>query len=133
MFQKIVRFLGGDPQGRALKKYLDLVNQINELEPRYESLEDDQLAASTAEFRERVCNGETLEDILPEAFAVVKETARRFKENSEMRVKATDMDRLLATPMMRPRFPAIIPLLLLMISDFAQNVRVAQGILAQSF
>ena len=77
MFQKIVRFLGGDPQGRALKKYLDLVNQINELEPRYESLEDDQLAASTAKFRERVRNGETLEDILPEAFAVVREAAKR--------------------------------------------------------
>ncbi|HOG78656.1 MAG TPA: hypothetical protein PK454_02790 [Anaerolineaceae bacterium] len=77
MLQKIVRILGGDPQGRELKKYIEIVGQINALEKPYEALSDEALTAKTAEFRSRVAAGETLDDLLPEAFAAVREASKR--------------------------------------------------------
>ncbi|WP_438481559.1 preprotein translocase subunit SecA [Oleiharenicola lentus] len=68
--------------GRHHRKYVEkcrpIVARINELEQQYQSLTDDQLRAKTDEFRTRLKNGETLDGILPEAFAVVKNGARRM-------------------------------------------------------
>ena len=80
-----------DEKVAALRKEIedDPRMDITEREQRYEQI-DKLLADSLTEIEE------VLEEILPEAFAVVKETARRFKENSELRVTATDLDRELA-------------------------------------
>jgi preprotein translocase subunit SecA len=67
----------GDPNQRELKRLQPLVNQINSLEPEYERLSDSDLRAKTAEFRTRLDNGEDLDDLLPEAFAVVREASKR--------------------------------------------------------
>ena len=68
--------------GRHYRKFLDrsrpIVARINEVELTYQALTDDQLKAKTAEFRERFKAGETLDQLLPEAFAAVKNTARRL-------------------------------------------------------
>jgi preprotein translocase subunit SecA len=68
--------------GRHYKKFLEscrpIVIRINELDKEYQALSDEQLRAKTDEFRERVKNGETLDQILPEAFAAVKGAARRM-------------------------------------------------------
>ncbi len=64
-------------EGKQLRAYEAVVTRINELEPDFEPLTDAQLAAKTVEFRERLGNGEALDDLLPEAFAAVREAARR--------------------------------------------------------
>ncbi len=68
--------------GRHYRKFLEsakpLVARINELEASYQSLSEDELKAKTAEFRQRFQDGETLDDLLPEAFATVKNAARRL-------------------------------------------------------
>lgn len=63
--------------GKRVKALQSLVPEINALGPAMEALSDEQLKAKTPEFRERLANGETLDDILVEAFAVVREAARR--------------------------------------------------------
>lgn len=77
MFQNIIRVLGGDPNKRELEKSLKIVAQINELEPDFERLSDDALHHKTDEFRQRLTEGETLDDLLPEAFAAVREAGKR--------------------------------------------------------
>jgi preprotein translocase subunit SecA len=67
----------GDPNAREVKRHLERVAEINELEPLIEKLAPEELKAKTAEFRERLTNGELLDDVLVEAFAVVREAARR--------------------------------------------------------
>ena len=67
----------GDKYAKAVKPFWPIVAQINALEPDIKVLSDADLKAKTAEFKERLAKGETLEQILPEAFAVVRETARR--------------------------------------------------------
>ncbi|HEX7889413.1 MAG TPA: preprotein translocase subunit SecA, partial [Ramlibacter sp.] len=67
----------GSRNDRLLKQYRRTVEQINGLENQLETLSDDQLRAKTQEFRERVEKGESLDDLLPEAFAVVREASRR--------------------------------------------------------
>jgi len=67
----------GDPNAREVKRHLEWVADVNELEPLMEKLSDDELKAKTAEFRQRLEQGEGLEDVLVEAFAVVREAARR--------------------------------------------------------
>ena len=62
---------------RALKRLQPLVNQINELEPEFKQKTDDELKAMTPLFRERIAQGETLDDLLPEAFAAVREASQR--------------------------------------------------------
>jgi len=64
-------------EGRKLKVLQRAVEEISALEPGVEKLSDEELRAKTGEFRERLENGETLEGILPEAFAVVREASRR--------------------------------------------------------
>src|SRR5437764_1371019 len=73
MFQKILRA----GEGRTLKRLEQRVREVNDLEPEYEALSDDQLAAKTIEFRERFDQGEDLDDLLPEAFAAVREASKR--------------------------------------------------------
>ncbi|MEO1380741.1 MAG: hypothetical protein AAFU69_10395, partial [Pseudomonadota bacterium] len=66
----LARKVFGSPNDRRLKGYNARVPAINALEPEMEALSDDALRAKTAEFRERFKNGETLDDLLVEAFAV---------------------------------------------------------------
>jgi preprotein translocase subunit SecA len=67
----------GDPNEKALKPYWEMVHEVNELEPEFEKLTDDQLRALTPEFKARLEEGETLDDLLPEAFAAVREASKR--------------------------------------------------------
>ncbi|MDB5957169.1 preprotein translocase subunit SecA [Ramlibacter sp.] len=67
----------GSRNDRLLKQYRRTVEQINAFEPKLEPLSDEQLRAKTEEFRERLAKGETLDDLLPEAFAVVREGSKR--------------------------------------------------------
>ncbi|GAA0078888.1 preprotein translocase subunit SecA [Clostridium sp. CTA-5] len=62
---------------REVKRIRPIINQINALDEAMQKLSDDELKAKTAEFRERYNNGESLDDILPEAFAVVREASTR--------------------------------------------------------
>jgi preprotein translocase subunit SecA len=67
-----------DGNEREVKKLRSIVeSKINPLEPQFEKLTNEQMAAKTAEFRERLKNGETLDDLMPEAFALVREAAKR--------------------------------------------------------
>ena len=67
----------GSRNQRLLKQYQKTVRQINALEPQMEKLSDAELQAKTPEFKDRLAKGETLDDILPEAFAVCREAAKR--------------------------------------------------------
>ena len=69
--------LFGSRNDRLLKQYRTTVARINALEPTYEALTDGELRAKTAEFKARVAGGESLDAILPEAFAVVREGSKR--------------------------------------------------------
>jgi len=73
----MLKLLLGDPNARKLKKYQPDITEINLLEEDIKPLTDEQLKAKTVEFRQRLANGDTLDDILPEAFAVVRESGRR--------------------------------------------------------
>jgi preprotein translocase subunit SecA len=67
----------GDPNERYLKKIRPLVEKINSLEKDFDKIPDEKLKEKTFEFKERLKKGETLDDILPEAFALVREAAKR--------------------------------------------------------
>jgi preprotein translocase subunit SecA len=67
----------GSRNDRLLKTYRKSIERINALEPQYEKLDDDQLRAKTQEFKGRIAAGESLDQILPEAFAVVREGGKR--------------------------------------------------------
>ncbi|MFQ3660899.1 MAG: preprotein translocase subunit SecA [Chloroflexaceae bacterium] len=67
----------GDGNDKALSQIKPLVDSINRLEPEYQALSDEALQGKTTAFRERLAAGETLDDLLPEAFAAVREAARR--------------------------------------------------------
>lgn len=77
MIGKIAKVFFGSANDRFIKKQYKTINKINALEPQTVKLGDEELKAKTAEFRERLKQGETLDDLLPEAFAVVREAARR--------------------------------------------------------
>jgi len=77
MIQTILAKIVGTQNERDLKKLRPLVGQVGAFEPAIEALSDEQLRAKTVEFRTRLANGETLDDLLPEAFAVVREAGRR--------------------------------------------------------
>ncbi|RUT67653.1 preprotein translocase subunit SecA, partial [Flavobacterium cupreum] len=67
----------GSRNQRLLKQYQKTVREINALEPQIEKLTDDELKAKTPEFKNRVAKGESLDDLLPAAFAVCREAAKR--------------------------------------------------------
>ena len=76
MIGKILKVLG-DSNERQVKRYQGMVNRVNALEEEMTALSDGELAEMTVEFRERLAEGETLDDLMPEAFVVVREAARR--------------------------------------------------------
>lgn len=75
LVQKII----GSRNERFIKKVSRIVQKINSLEPEFEKLSDEQLKAKTFEYRERLANGEILDNLLPEAFATVREAGKRTK------------------------------------------------------
>ncbi|WP_369588905.1 preprotein translocase subunit SecA [Kingella oralis] len=77
MLTKIAKKIFGSRNDRLLKHYRKIVAKINSLEAETKALSDEQLQAKTAEFKHRLANGETLDDILPEAFAVCREASVR--------------------------------------------------------
>lgn len=77
MLGQIARKIFGSANDRFVKKQYKIVNQINALEPYFEKLSDEELKAKTDEYRSRIKEGETLDDLLPEAFATVREAAKR--------------------------------------------------------
>ena len=76
-FDSIVAKFMGSRSDRELKSYRPLVDKINSLEAKMEACSDEQLAAFTAEFRQRIENGEPLDSLIPETFAVVREVGKR--------------------------------------------------------
>jgi preprotein translocase subunit SecA len=77
VFNKLIQRLLGNNTEHELKKMWPIVRRINDLEPKLAGLSDASLQEKTFEFKNRLANGETLDDILPEAFAVVREASRR--------------------------------------------------------
>lgn len=77
MFQKVTKKLFGSRNQRLVNQYTKAVKQINDLEESYKALDDQALKNKTTEFRNQLINGSTLEEILPDAFATVREAASR--------------------------------------------------------
>ncbi len=78
MFSNFLKKIFGTKSKRDVKKMLPLVKRINELEISYQSLSDEELKNKTVEFKQRLANGETTDDIMCEAYAVVKNACRRL-------------------------------------------------------
>ena len=77
MISGLLKSIFGSRNDRLLKTYRKQVERINALEPSMETLSDEALQAKTTEFRTRLAGGETLDALLPEAFAVVREASKR--------------------------------------------------------
>ena len=77
----------GSYSDKEIKIIIPIVDKIEALEPEIEKLSDEQLKAKTPQFKERLANGETLDDILPEAFAVVREAGKRVLNMRHFRVQ----------------------------------------------
>src|SRR6478672_5958071 len=77
VFRNLLKKVVGDPHAREIKQYREVVEEINALEPEMKRLTDEQLRAKTAEFKKRLKDGEDLDDIMSEAFAVVREASIR--------------------------------------------------------
>ncbi len=77
MLGSLARRVFGSANDRVLKPYFKIVEKVNALEPEFEKLDNGQLRAKTEEFRARLKEGESLDDLLPEAFATVREAAKR--------------------------------------------------------
>ncbi len=86
MFGKLINLIAGDYNQKQLNKLRPIVKKINEFFIEFDSLSDDQIKAKTQEFKDRLVKGETLDDILPEAFAAVKQACKRMV-GSEVEVK----------------------------------------------
>ena len=78
MLKNLGKKIFGTADEREIKRMRRLVDHINNIEPEFEKLTDDELKNKTVEFRERIEKGETLDDLLVEAFATVRETAKRL-------------------------------------------------------
>src|SRR6185436_5759093 len=93
MFRNLIKAIGGDPNKKDIQKFSEVVATINALEPKFRALSDDELRAKTDEFKARVATAtqgqgddpkqqyaaeqDALNDLLPEAFAAVRESAMR--------------------------------------------------------
>ncbi len=77
MITKFVRKIVGSRNDRLVRHHRKTVQKINQLEPEFEALDDQALAAKTLEFKQRLQDGATLDDLLPEAFATVREAGKR--------------------------------------------------------
>jgi preprotein translocase subunit SecA len=84
---KFIEKIIGSYSEREIKRIIPLVDRIEELEPEMQKMSDNNLKKKTGEFKERLKNEETLDDILPEAFAVVRETSRRVLGMRHFRVQ----------------------------------------------
>jgi len=80
MITALLQKVFGSRNERLVKQYAATVRTINALEPQMQALSDQALAAKTPEFKQRIANGEALDNLLPEAFAVVREAGRRVLE-----------------------------------------------------
>ena len=78
MLPKLLTQIFGSRNDRLLKQYRRVVERVTALEVQFEKLSEDELRGKTAEFRQRVAAGTSLDDLLPEAFAVVREAGKRF-------------------------------------------------------
>lgn len=87
MIAKVLAKIFGTKNQRELKRIHPIVCRINELEPTIAPLTDEQLTAKTIEFKERISNGESLDALLPEAFAVVRETSKRKRNERHFDVQ----------------------------------------------
>ncbi|MCX7843449.1 MAG: preprotein translocase subunit SecA [Clostridia bacterium] len=85
--KKLIEKIIGSYSDRELKRIMPIVDEIEELEPKMQALSEEQLKGKTKEFKTRLENGETLDDILPEAFAVVREASRRVLGMRHFRVQ----------------------------------------------
>jgi preprotein translocase subunit SecA len=77
MLSKLLTKVIGSRNDRTLRRMRKIVDEINKLEPQFDSLQDEDLKAKTVEFRERLDQGESLDQLLPEAFATVREASKR--------------------------------------------------------
>ncbi len=77
MFNKIKRIFSGDPHKKKIESMIEIIDQINALEVEYEAFSNDALRDKTSEFRSRLDSGARLDDLLPEAFAAVREASKR--------------------------------------------------------
>ncbi len=80
MIAGLLQKVFGSRNERLVKQYAQTAKIINALEPQMQALSDQELAAKTPEFKQRIANGEALESLLPEAFAVVREAGKRVLE-----------------------------------------------------
>ncbi len=87
MFKNLVEKIIGSYSERELKRIAPIVDRIEALEPEMKALSDEQLKSKTAEFKKRLADGETLDDIMPEAFAVVREASVRVLGLRHFRVQ----------------------------------------------
>ncbi|MFC1715307.1 preprotein translocase subunit SecA [Candidatus Poribacteria bacterium] len=88
MLQSVLTKVFGSKHDRDAKKLQPLVDEINDLEPSMQKLSDEQLRAKTDEFKERLANGETLDDLMVEAYALVREAAVRVLGQRHFDVQA---------------------------------------------
>ena len=84
---KVIDKIFGTHSDRELKRIMPLVDKIEELRPTMQALSDEELRGKTAEYKKRLGEGETLDDLLPEAFATVREAARRVLNMEHYRVQ----------------------------------------------
>ena len=87
MGSNLLKKIFGDTSEKEVNRIMPLVTKIESLEGEYAILTDEQLQAKTAWFKERLANGETLDDILPEAFAAIREADRRVLGQFPFRVQ----------------------------------------------
>ena len=87
MASNLLKKLFGDTSAKEIKKITPLVDRIEALEGEYAALTDEQLQAKTPWFQERLAKGETLDDLLPEAFAAMREADRRVLGQFPFRVQ----------------------------------------------
>ena len=80
MFGRLFKKIIGSKNERELKTLTPIVARVNELEPRFQSLSDEQLREKTAEFKQMIARGASLDDLLPEAYAAVREASVRSLE-----------------------------------------------------
>lgn len=85
--KKFIEKIIGSYSDRELKRIMPIIEEIEELEPKIQQLSDEELKNKTFEFKNRLQNGETLDDILPEAFAVVREAGRRVLDMRHFKVQ----------------------------------------------
>ncbi|MCR4851647.1 MAG: preprotein translocase subunit SecA [Lachnospiraceae bacterium] len=83
----IVTKIFGTHSSRELKRIMPLVNKIESLRPQMQALTDEELKGNTARFKDRLAKGETLDDLLPEAFATVREAGKRVLNMEHFRVQ----------------------------------------------